>query len=185
MPYDSTIGAAMSDREVAEKIVPDWQVVFDAVGFDVMDIVMDFQTGRKSAGQTMDRISDFAIAAATTAKQEQDDAEIVRIQDGIRDYLVSLGVPDGKIDGAGCDSGDPLDFTKAEIAQGISHLEDVARQELARKMIEAAANEHLEDYYGSADSSPRTRGDVAHDTAVVNVVKALKAVAKQEGIEIE
>jgi len=62
--------ATMSDREVAEKIVPDWQVVFDAVGFDIMDIVMDFQAGRKSAGQTMDRVSDFAIATTTTAKQE-------------------------------------------------------------------------------------------------------------------
>jgi hypothetical protein len=52
------------------------------------------------------------------------DAEITRIQDGIRDHLVSLGVPNSRIDGAGCDSGDPLDFIKAEIDQAFNYFED-------------------------------------------------------------
>lgn len=43
------------------------------------------------------------------------------------------GAPYNKIDGAGCDSGDPLDFTKMEIEQGINFLRDalaVAEQKL-------------------------------------------------------
>ena len=52
-------------------------------------------------------------------------AEIRRWQDGIRDHLIKqFDVPDGRIDGAGCDSGDPLDFTLAEITQGIGYLID-------------------------------------------------------------
>jgi hypothetical protein len=53
-------------------------------------------------------------------------SEIRRWQDGIRDHLIKqFDVPDGRIDGAGCDSGDPLDFTLAEITQGIGYLIDV------------------------------------------------------------
>ncbi len=71
MPDNSTkVAEPVTSREVAEKIAPDWQVVFDAVGFDIMDIVMDFQAGRKSAGQTMDRISDFAVAAINSARAD-------------------------------------------------------------------------------------------------------------------
>lgn len=46
------------------------------------------------------------------------DKELRRWQDAIRDKLIDLGAPDWKIDGAGCDSGDPLDFTLAEVGQG-------------------------------------------------------------------
>lgn len=52
------------------------------------------------------------------------DAEIRRLQDGIRDHLIALGAPDSLIDGAGCDSGDPLDFTKAEITQAFNYFQD-------------------------------------------------------------
>jgi len=51
--------------------------------------------------------------------------EIDRLVDGIRDHLIlQFDVPADRIDGAGCDSGDPLDFTKAEITQAFSYLED-------------------------------------------------------------
>ena len=52
------------------------------------------------------------------------DKEIRRMQDGIRDHLIKLGAPDNLIDGAGCDSGDPLDFTTAEITQAFNYFED-------------------------------------------------------------
>lgn len=52
------------------------------------------------------------------------DNELRRWQDGIRDKLIDLGAPDWKIDGAGCDSGDPLDFTLAEVGQGVGYFID-------------------------------------------------------------
>ena len=73
-------------------------------------------------------------ATSTTVDGEQDDAEILddprvdkelrRWQDAIRDKLIDLGAPDWKIDGAGCDSGDPLDFTLTEIGQGVGYFID-------------------------------------------------------------
>lgn len=50
--------------------------------------------------------------------------EIDRMVDGIRNHLIALGAPADRIDGAGCDSGDPLDFTTAEITQAFSYFED-------------------------------------------------------------
>lgn len=52
------------------------------------------------------------------------DKEIRRWQEAIRDKLIDLGAPDWKIDGAGCDSGDPLDFTLAEVGQGAGYFVD-------------------------------------------------------------
>lgn len=52
------------------------------------------------------------------------DAELSRWQNAIRDKLIDLGAPDWKIDGAGCDSGDPLDFTLAEVGQGVGYFLD-------------------------------------------------------------
>lgn len=54
------------------------------------------------------------------------DKELRRWQDAIRDKLIDLGASDWKIDGAGCDSGDPLDFTLAEVGQGAGHFIDEA-----------------------------------------------------------
>ena len=54
------------------------------------------------------------------------DKELRRWQDAIRDKLIDLGAPDHLIDGAGCDSGDPLDFTLAEVGQGAGYFADEA-----------------------------------------------------------
>lgn len=54
------------------------------------------------------------------------DNELRRWQDAIREKLIDLGAPDWKIDGAGCDSGDPLDFTLAEVGQGCGWFIDKA-----------------------------------------------------------
>lgn len=56
------------------------------------------------------------------------DKELRRWQDAIRDRLIELGAPDWKIDGAGCDSGDPLDFTLAEVGQGVGYFVDQLEQ---------------------------------------------------------
>lgn len=55
---------------------------------------------------------------------ERVDKELRRWQDAIRDKMISMGVPDHLIDGAGCDSGDPLDFTLAEVGQGLGYFID-------------------------------------------------------------
>jgi len=98
-----------------------------------------------------------------------DDDEIRRFQDGVRDHLISLGVPDSRIDGAGCDSGDPLDFTKAEITQAFSYFEDAAAPRAVwDAAIEVVKGEHLEEPTGSED-------DVAYDLAINHAVAALEA----------
>ncbi len=51
------------------------------------------------------------------------DTELRRWQDAIRD-LICKNTPGADIDGGGSDSGDPLDFTLAEISQGLSHLQN-------------------------------------------------------------
>jgi hypothetical protein len=72
-------------------------------------------------------------------------------------------------------SGDPQ--YKALIGL-ITEALTTAKQELARKFIEAVKAEHLEE--------PVTGGpDAAYDIAIEHATEALKAVAKQEGIEIE
>lgn len=46
-----------------------------------------------------------------------------REQDAIRDLVIKLsGYTD--VDGAGCDSGDPLEFTLTEISQGFTYIEN-------------------------------------------------------------
>lgn len=45
-----------------------WQKIHKEIGNDIMDIVMDFQAGRVSAGDTMDRIAlhcDYAYTEGT------------------------------------------------------------------------------------------------------------------------
>ena len=73
----------------------------------------------------------LGICPAPDAEEDTDilddprfDREIRRWQDAIRDKLISLGAPDHLIDGAGCDSGDPLDFTLAEVGQGVGYFVD-------------------------------------------------------------
>jgi hypothetical protein len=52
--------------------------------------------------------------------------EIRHWQDAIRDKVIEVsGASDELIDGSGCDSGDPLDLTLTEIAQGFAFLRDL------------------------------------------------------------
>lgn len=47
-------------------------------------------------------------------------------QDAIREFVIKKsGAPDHKIDGAGCESGDPIDFTLTEIGQAIDFAIEV------------------------------------------------------------
>lgn len=77
-------------------------------------------------------MNDAATTSEAAAPDQRIDAEIKRLQDGIRDYLIKQWrIPDNCIDGAGCDSGDPLDFTNAEIGQALSFVTDKHDQRVA------------------------------------------------------
>lgn len=75
----------------------------------------------------------------TRANTEQSDAldnELRRWQDAIRNEFLEV-VPDAMIDGGGCDSGDPLDFTLAEISQGISAIKAASEDPRDEQLREA------------------------------------------------
>ena len=56
--------------------------------------------------------------------QELEEAGITaKTQDRIREYVLKHSGAE-RIDGSGCDSGDPVDFTLAEIGQGLIHVQD-------------------------------------------------------------
>lgn len=57
--------------------------------------------------------------------EDEHSKELRRWQDAIRDLLLEH-VPGADIDGGGGDSGDPLDFTLAEISQGMVFRENQA-----------------------------------------------------------
>lgn len=62
-----------------------------------------------------------------------------RWQNEIRNKIIELAkCPDSVIDGAGCDSGDPLDFTLTEITQGFNFVSEqlTAAQQRAEKAEE-------------------------------------------------
>ena len=57
-----------------------WQKIHEEMGCDIMSIVMDFQAGRVSAGDTMDRIG-LHCEAAYRAGQSQLKAENERLRE--------------------------------------------------------------------------------------------------------
>ncbi len=63
--------------------------------------------------------------------EEEHDKEIGRWQREIYDAIKEHTGADSEIDGAGCDSGDPLDFTLTGIAQGFEYMK--------QRVIEACA----------------------------------------------
>lgn len=71
------------------------------------------------------------------------DAELGRWQQAIYEQICEA-CPGANIDGAGCDSGDPLDFTQSEIGQGLAHWID-NRDDLLR-----AAKNYFENSIPSA-----------------------------------
>ena len=65
---------------------------------------------RKSVGDAVGHIERFV------------GREQARWQDAIRELLIEMsGASDDAIDGAGCDSGDPLDLTLTEIRQAFDY----------------------------------------------------------------
>jgi uncharacterized protein (UPF0335 family) len=96
----------------------------------------------------------------TTGADKLLDEEQARWQDAIYAVLVNR-VGDDKLDGKGCDSGDPLDFTLAEIQQAFGVKDDAANGEVTRLKAELQ----------SLQSS--------HNEAV-KAVEALKKIASDE-----
>lgn len=62
-------------------------------------------------------------------------------QNRIRNLVIRLsGAKDGLIDGSGCDSGDPVDLTLNEIAQGFNYLLDEVIDPLKKELVKANAD---------------------------------------------
>ncbi len=65
------------------------------------------------------------------------DGITAKTQDRIRDLVVrESGADQTMIDGGGCDSGDPVDFTLDEIAQGFNYISDEVIEPLKAKIKE-------------------------------------------------
>jgi hypothetical protein len=63
------------------------------------------------------------VLIAVPTADEKLEKELRRWQEAIREAVIKhSGAPDHIIDGGGCDSGDPLDLTLAEIAQGFAYV---------------------------------------------------------------
>lgn len=78
----------------------------------------------------------FGVWEMQRKKIEELEKDYRRWQDGIRDAVVRLsGAPEGNIDGGGCESGDPLDFTLAEVELGFAHLDNTLRQRTERAEV--------------------------------------------------
>jgi len=73
--------------------------------------------------QTQTERADKAEAALLSAEEEHD-KELGRWQGAIYRLIKEETGADVEIDGSGCDSGDPLDLTLAEISQGFAYLDD-------------------------------------------------------------
>ena len=89
--------------------------------------------------QRVEELADQCLAAITKLEQENErlvDTEQARWQEAI--YALCSTVCE--VDGKGCDSGDPLDFTLTEIQQAFIHKNNqlsTLRAQLA-KLVEAA-----------------------------------------------
>lgn len=78
------------------------------------------------------------------------DKEQARWQEAIHAKLCKL-TPGATIDGGGCDSGDPLDFTLAEIGQGVNYYANILSD----------AGQHLKNY--QAGGEPEDVVDACHE----------------------
>lgn len=96
---------------------------------------------------------------------ERVDKELRRWQDAIRDKLIQMGAPDSEIDGAGCDSGDPLDFTLAEIGQGVGYFIDQLEELRAATTPNAATSTDYSEGFDDAARVSRVLNSVAATSA--------------------
>lgn len=114
-----------------------------------------------AVGHTIDQLRE------TVATHDQ---ELRRWQDEIRDAVIRhSGAPDSRIDGAGCDSGDPLDLSLAEISQGFAWITDKHAETVAnvtRERDEAVAA-HLRLHTAVANGLSWTTALAQRDAAII------------------
>lgn len=148
-----------------------WEAYPDArESFDDSQPVLAVLTSLVEDQHATDHQRRVARLALTALQNYEDETgkEIRRWQDAIRDKMISMGVPDSKIDGAGCDSGDPLDFTLAEIGQGVGYFIDQldelrAPSPSVREAAEAAAHE----FFFSGSVPKTTEHAIEHLAAII------------------
>lgn len=93
--------------------------------------------------------------AKLEAAEKEHDGEMLRWQDAIRDLVIAEShAPDEKIDGGGCESGDPLDSTLAEIRLGFAHVWDCCAANSATLSAQAEAIDALRDLAQDSELCP-------------------------------
>lgn len=115
-----------------------------------------------------------AIAQRDTARKlaSDSDKEFLRLQDSI--YAILRDEVSETIDGGGCDSGDPVEFTVEEVGQGIEMLKQrIVDAEAALAALEerydSAKDEWMEDLRTANEAmgtKNRNRSDWANERAV-------------------
>lgn len=103
------------------------------------------------------------LTAELVRVREENDKEIGRWQDAIYD-LCCKRAPKANIDGAGCDSGDPLDLTLAEIGQMAGALEEDS-DALHSQLTEARARigELEKDFEWLEEQAEKSRTGISFD----------------------
>ncbi len=124
-------------RELSERLKA---IAHNAANYDGLPEPHCVQCGHDEAAilDAMDELAKVSPAIVQSAISRAEDAEQKRWQDAIYERCKKAVGPANYsvIDGAGCDSGDPLDFTLAEIGQALAFVQDAA-EERERRMREA------------------------------------------------
>lgn len=120
--------------------------------FELFMAWADRPTNAARVTEWMEPFFELAITTALAAQAGEVEKEQARWQDEIYKMLCRV-CPEAQIDGGGCDSGDPLDLTISEVAQGLNHWEErfhaaetdrnALRQQLAQVKAELDAAKKL------------------------------------------
>lgn len=102
-------------------------------------------------------------------------------QDEIRGALCA-SVPDPhRIDGGGCDSGDPLDLTLAEVAQAVNQLADQVGEQIAALTAERdAARAYAAGCEAAADSASNDLEDMREECDAARICRGWVSGASME-----
>lgn len=126
------------------------------------------------------------VDATDILDDERVDKELRRWQDAIRDKMIDMGVPDSLINWVECNSGDPLDFTLAEVGQGLGYfidkLEAVSTPRATEGELTPLTDKEvrlLTDYhYYEAEKAITRRGDRASEQRHLERLHELRTWAK-------
>lgn len=126
LPAQLNEGAMRCAKRIQDAVNDDPRMLDDQVALAgiVADELLRVSQPNQDQGKDAQNLASVSIETAAEAADGDDDG-LRRWQDTIRERVITKsGAPDHSIDGAGCDSGDPLDLTLAEIDQGFNFIDN-------------------------------------------------------------